>query len=162
MTFPPKMGSDILRLDLQTGQASVFMSTPFNETHPVPSPDGRWLAYTSNESGRDEIYVQSLLDDGGKWQISTDGGSRPAWTRGGREIIYQGADRKLVAVDIRLEPMFQAGTPNPLFDPRARVQNLQAWDVSADGERFLVNRAIETRGVEPITLVQNWPATLKK
>ncbi|MDZ4805974.1 MAG: protein kinase [Candidatus Eisenbacteria bacterium] len=162
VTFPPKMGSDILRLDLQTGQASVFMSTPFNETHPVPSPDGRWLAYTSNESGRDEIYVQSLLDDGGKWQISTDGGSRPAWTRGGREIIYQGADRKLVAVDIRLEPMFQAGTPNPLFDPRARVQNLQAWDVSADGERFLVNRAIETRGVEPITLVQNWPATLKK
>ena len=77
-------------------------------------------------------------------------------------MIYQGNDRKLVAVDIRLEPTFQAGTPNPLFDPRARVQNFQSWDISGDGERFLVNRAIETRGVEPITLVQNWPATLKK
>lgn len=65
-------------------------------------------------------------------------------------------------MDIRLAPTFQAGTPNPLFDPRARVQNVQAWDVSADGERFLVNRAIEARGVEPLTLVQNWPATLKK
>ncbi len=162
VTFAPKLGSDIMRVDLKTGQGSVFLSTPFNETHPVSSPDGRWLAYSSNESGRNEVYVQSLLDDGGKWQISTDGGSRPAWTRGGRELIYQGGDRKLLAVDIRLEPTFQAGTPNPLFDPRARVQPFQAWDVSADGERFLVNRAMETRNVEPITLVQNWPATLKK
>ena len=161
-TFPPKLGTDVMRLDLKTGQASVFLSTPFNETHPVPSPDGRWLAYTCNESGRNEVYVQSLLDDGGKWQISTDGGSRPAWTRGGRELIYQGNDRKLLAVDVRLEPTFEAGTPTPLFDPRARVQNFQAWDVSADGERFLVNRAMETRSVEPLTLVQGWAATLKK
>ncbi len=161
-TFPPKLGTDIVRVDLKTGAASVFLSTPFNETHPVPSPDGRWLAYSSNESGRNEVYVQSLLDDGGKWQISTDGGTRPAWTRGGRELIYQGSDRKLVAVDIRLEPTFQAGTPNPLFDPRARVMNFQSWDVSADGARFLVSRAMETRGVEPLTLVQNWAATLKK
>ncbi len=162
VTFAPKLGSDIVRVDLKTGQGSVFLSTPFNETNAAPSPDGRWLAYTSNESGRSEVYVQSLLDDGGKWQISTDGGSRPTWTRGGRELIYQGNDRKLVAVDIRLEPTFQAGTPNPLFDPRARAMNFQSWDVSADGERFLVNRAIETRGVEPLTLVQNWAATLKK
>jgi hypothetical protein len=65
-------------------------------------------------------------------------------------------------VDIRTEPSFEAGTPTPLFDPRARELPEQSWDVSADGERFLVSRAIETQGVEPITLIQNWPATLRK
>ncbi len=158
----PKQSWDILRLDLQSGKATDFISTPFLEWGPSPSPDGRWLAYASVESGRGEVYVQSLLDDGGKWQISTDGGGYMAWTRGGREIIYQGSDRKLMAVDIRLEPTFQAGTPKVLFDPRMRVSAGKEWDVMADGERFLVNRAIEVPGVEPITLVQNWPATLKK
>ena len=158
----PKQSWDILRLDLQSGKASDFVATPFVEWGPAPSPDGRWLAYASVESGRPEVYVQSLLDDGGKWQVSIEGGGYPAWTRGGREIIYQGIDRKLVAVDIRLEPTFQAGTPKVLFDPRIRASSAMEWDVTADGERFVVNRAIEVPGVEPITLIQNWPATLKK
>lgn len=159
----PKQGWDILRLDLRTGQASVFLATPFSEQMPSPSPDARWLAYSSNESGRAEVYVQSLVDDGGKWQISTDGGIYPEWTRGGNEIVYQGIDNKLVAVDVRLRPAFEAGTPKLLFDPRLRT-TLQGrpWDVTADGERFLVNRALEAPGVEPITLVQNWAATLEK
>ena len=158
----PKQTWDILRLDLQSGKTTDFISTPFVEIAPSPSPDGRWLAYSSNESGRFEVYVQSLLDDGGKWQVSTDGGPYAVWTRGGRELVYQGPERKLLAVDIRLEPTFQAGTPKVLFDPGLRVSLAREWDVSPDGERFLVNRAIEAAGVEPLTLVQNWRATLRK
>jgi len=162
MSNQPRQGYDILRLDLATGEATDFISTPFVEWGPSPSPDGRWLAYASTESGRGELYAQSLLDDGGKWQVSIEGGGWSKWTRGGRELVYQAANRKLMAVDIRLEPTFQAGTPRELFDPRMRVSAAMEWDVSADGERFVVNRAIEAPGVEPLTLVQNWPATLKK
>lgn len=158
----PKQSWDIVRLDLASGKATDFVATPFVEWGPAPSPDGRWLAYASVESGRPEVYVQSLLDDGGKWQVSIEGGGYPAWTRGGREIVYQGIDRRLMAVDIRLAPAFEAGTPRVLFDPRMRSGAAMHWDVTADGERFIVNRAIEAPGVEAFTLVQNWPATLKK
>jgi len=155
-------GWDVLRVSLPDGKASVFLSTPFIELNPAVSPDGRWLAYSSNESGRMEVYVQSLIDDGGKWQISTDGGSFPSWTRGGREIVFQSADNRLVAVEVRLAPTFLAGTPQPLFDPRIRT-NAQGrmWDVSADGERFLVVRSLDAPDVEPLTLVQNWAAALE-
>jgi len=155
-------GWDILRVSLTDGKSSVFLSTPFVELNPAASPDGRWLAYSSNESGRMEVYVQSLLDDGGKWQISTEGGSYSTWTRGGREIVFQSADNRFVAVDVRLAPTFLAGTPQPLFDPRIRT-NAQGrmWDVSADGERFLVVRSLDAPEVEPLTLVQNWAAAIE-
>ena len=155
--------SDLFRLNLSDGKASLFLGTPFAEVHPAPSPDGRWLAYASDESGRMEVYVQSLSDDGGKWQISTDGGTFPLWTRGGREIVFQGRDNRLIAVDIRLDPGFSAGTQKPLFDPRMRTDiPPRMWDVSADGERFLVVRPLDAPDVEPLTLVQNWTSVLAK
>jgi len=158
-----RQGADIFKLSLPDGKASLFLGTPFLEGFPRPSPDGRWLAYVSDESGRREVYVRSVSDDGGKWQISTDGGSFPAWTRGGREIVFQGLDNKLVAVDIRLEPAFSAGMPHVLFDPKLRAGTpSNMWDVSADGERFLVTRSLNSSEVEPLTLVQNWPAALGK
>jgi eukaryotic-like serine/threonine-protein kinase len=158
-----RQGSDIFRLNLKDGKASLFLGTPFFEGNPVPSPDGRWLVYVSDESGRREVYVQSLSDDGGKWQISTEGGLFPSWTRGGREIVFQGLDNRLLAVDIRLEPTFSAGMPHVLFDPRLRTGvPARMWDVSADGERFLVERSLVPVDVEPLTLVQNWVAALGK
>jgi len=158
-----RQGADIFKLSLPDGKASLFLGTPFSEGFPRPSPDGRWLAYVSDESGRREVYVRSLSDDGGKWQISTDGGSFPAWTRGGCEIVFQGLDNKLVAVDIRLEPAFSAGMPHVLFDPKLRTgAPTNMWDVSADGERFLVTRSLNSPEVEPLTLVQNWVRALGK
>ncbi len=155
--------SDIFRLNLSDGKASLFLGTPFPEVQPAPSPDGRWLAYASDESGRLEVYVQSLADDGGKWQISTDGGNFPMWTRGGREIVFQGRDNRLIAVDIRPDPAFSAGVPRPLFDPRMRTDiPPRMWDVTADGERFLVVRPLDAPDVEPLTLVQNWQSALEK
>jgi len=121
------------------------------------------MAYTSNESGNYEVYVQSFPAGGGKWQISTDGGTFPLWTRGGREIVFQGRDNRLIAVDIRIDPAFSAGTQKPLFDPRMRTDiPPRMWDVSADGERFLVVRPLDAPDVEPLTLVQNWTSGLPK
>ncbi len=160
--IPGKQSVDIFRVTLSDGKPSLFLGTPFAEIHPAPSPDGKWLAYASEESGRMEVYVQSLADDGGKWQISTDGGTYPTWTRGGREIVYLGRDSKIVAVEIQLSPAFSAGVPAVLFDPQLRSGPGRMWDVSADGERFLVNRLLEAPEVEPLTLVQNWASLLTK
>ena len=115
-----KPSRDIFRVALPGGQGEVFLETPFDEFQPVPSPDNRWLAYVSDETGRQEVYVQSLSGDGGKWQISTDGGTLPLWSRKGHEIIFQGRDGRLIAVDVVTSPAFSAGIPTPLFDPRMR------------------------------------------
>ena len=159
---PGKPSWDILRMTLPDGKASAFLGTSFSEILPAASPDGRWLTYVCDESGRQEVYVQSLTDDGGKWQISTDGGSYPTWTRGGREIVFQGRDNRFFAVEIRVAPAFSAGVPELLFDPQLRGGIARMWDVSADGERFLVNRLLDAPEVEPFTLVQNWANTLQK
>jgi TolB protein len=153
---------DILRLTLRDASASAYLSAPYAEMHPAPSPDGRWLAYVSDQSTRQEVYVTSLGSDGGRWQISTDGGLFPTWTRGGREIIFQGLDSKLVAVDVQLAPVFSAGVLKVLFDPRIRTSIPgRKWDVTADGERFLVNRSFDSGTVAPLTLVQNWATALQ-
>ena len=161
--IPGKQSWDIFRMSLPDGKADLFLGTPNAEVLPAASPDGKWLAYVSDESGRSEVYVQSLAADGGKWQISRDGGAVPAWTRGGREIVFQGRDNKFIAVEIRVSPAFAAGVPVTLFDPQVRT-NIpgRAWDVTPDGERFLVNRLLEAPEVEPLTLVQSWASALPK
>jgi Tol biopolymer transport system component len=157
-----KTSWDISRVDLETQEAKIFLQTPFRELGPSPSPDGRGLLYSSDESGRDELYVQSLGDDGGKWQISTDGGGWGEWTRDGREIVYRGGDGMLMAVDVSLEPTFAAGIPEALFDPRERDAVGQQYDVTPDGLRFLVNQPLEQPVVEPLILVQNWARELER
>jgi hypothetical protein len=108
------------------------------------------------------VYVQSLGDDGGKWQISTDGGRFANWTRDGREIVFLAADGQLTAVEVTLEPTFSARIPKTLFDPRARDVAGPQYDVTPDGRRFLVNQPIEQAVVEPLTLVQNWTSELER
>ena len=157
-----KTGLDISILNLADGKMRVFIQTPFNETAPALSDDGSLLAYHSNESGRTEIYAQSLRDDGGKWQISTDGGVRPTWSRGDREILFLSPDDKLMVADIERTPELVASVPRLLMDPRIRPGNGMQYAISPDGNRILVNRAIEQRVVEPVTLVQNWTELLEK
>jgi hypothetical protein len=157
-----KTSYDIYRLDLESREVEIFLQTPFAEGAPAVSPDGRWLLYQSYESGRDEVYVQSLEDDGGKWQISTDGGLWAQWTRGGREIIFSTADDgTLMAVEVTLEPTFSAGVPQALFDARVGLGG-QRYDVTPDGNRFLVSQPMEQPGEEPLTLVQNWTRELER
>jgi Tol biopolymer transport system component len=157
-----KTGWDISILDVATGKTRVFLETPFAELAPALSADGRLVAYFSNESGQNEIYVQSLGSDGGKWQISTAGGSRPRWNRESDQLVFQSPDDKLMVVDVKVKPVFTASVPRLLFDPKIRQLNGTQFALAPDGKRILVNRALEQPVVTPVTLVQNWTQGLGK
>jgi len=143
-------------------KATRFLQTPFSEVLGRFSPDGRWIAYHSNESGKEEVYVVPFPGPGGKWQISTSGGRAPAWTRGGREIVYQAPGDEIMAVEVRSAPTFQAGIPRALFKTNLRLPPGRQFDVTPDGERFLINLRSGDQASDPVTLVQNWAAERKR
>jgi Tol biopolymer transport system component/predicted Ser/Thr protein kinase len=160
----PKTGNDIW-VQPMTGSpgdrkpAPVFQ-TDFQESYNKISPDGRWLAYQSDESKRAEIYVVGFPGLNGKWQVSVDGGRIPVWGRDGRELYFVGANNKLMAVEIKPGTQFQAGVPKPLFDVQLGPSSPN-YDVSAEG-RFLVATPMEQGTAVPMTVVLNWQALLKK
>jgi hypothetical protein len=143
-------------------KTSVFLSTPAAEVNGRFSPDGRWIAYQSDESGTVEVYVRPFSGHGGKWQISTAGGTQPVWNRNGKEIFYVSADNKLMAVDVKADSGFEAGTPRALFDVHLKSVNGWKYDIFPDGQRFLANVVIGEVKTNPITLVLNWAAEIKK
>jgi len=127
------------------------------------SPDGRWLAYTSLESGRWEVYVAAFPGPGGRWQVSTAGGHDPRWRRDGKELFYISDDRRIMSVEIKSDTTFEAGVPKPLFETTiAGLAPLSLYDVSADGQRFLIVTPVGAQAASPLTLVVNWAADLKK
>jgi Tol biopolymer transport system component len=124
------------------------------------SPDGRWLTYDVDESGRDEVYVVSFPEGRGKVQISNNGGVSPKWSRGGKEILYNDFDGNVMSVDIDSSRGIQAGTPKRLFHlPEGAGFG---WDSTADGERFLVNVPVVKSSSAPLNVIFNWSADLKK
>jgi len=148
-----------------------FARTPFNNSEGQFSHDGRWVAYVSDESGRDEIYVRTFplnsaevsSDDEGKWIISTAGGREPRWSGDGKTLYYIATDGQLMAVQITANQAFRAGAPKALFQtpPSLGATFSQSWSVTADGKRFLF-LAIAEQGQAPFNVVLNWPAALKK
>jgi len=149
----------------QVRKAQPFLRTRFDEAVPRFSPDGRWLAYVSNESGRNEIYVQPYPGPGGKWQISTESGREPVWNRNGREVFYRSGD-KMMAVEITTQPSFIMGKPRMLFEGRYRPTPATSpnYDVSPDGQRFLMLKPVEQEQAAPtqINVVLNWFEELKR
>jgi Tol biopolymer transport system component len=145
-----------------------FLKTEFYERHAQFSPDGRWMAYTSNESGSYQIYVQSFPVGRGKWQVSTAGGGQPRWRRDGKELFYLTEDGKLMAVSVKAGATFEAGTPALLFQTKTYGMAIispafgQQYDVTPDGQRFLINEDLSELTAAPITVVLNWTAGLKK
>jgi len=166
-TDVPKSRFDLWVLPL-TGDRKPypFLQTEFNESHSQFSPDGRFVAYVSDESGRAEVYVQSFPASGGKWQISTSGGDQPQWRRDGKELFYIAADKTLVAVPIESRDSFELGSPLTLFMTRVPSGSLTSdrnnYVVSADGKRFLINSLVDEGNKQPITFVVNWSAGLKR
>ena len=145
-------------------EAQPFLQTPFRERAAHISPDGHWLVYYSDESGRSEIYVQPFPGPGGKRQISTEGGSSPVWTRDGRELFYRNGN-KMMAVDIQLQPTFNAGKPRLLFEISASflTNPVGAFDVTPDGQRFLMVRLSDQElPATQLTVVLNWFSELKR
>jgi len=150
----------VLSLDGEKKIASTI-KTEFNEWLGTFSPDGRWLAYQSDESGRYEIYVRPSLGGGAKWQISTGGGEAPSWKGDGKELYFK-ANGKLMAVDLKSSGgTFEVGIPHPLFDLDPRT-NTEYLDVSQDGQQFIIRVENNVQGVAPMQVVTNLPVELKK
>ena len=148
----------------QARKAQPFLRTPFNQGGSRFSPDGHWLAYISDESGRYEVYVQSYPGPGGKWQISTEGGTEPAWNPNGRELFYRSGD-KMMAVEVTTQPSFAVGKPRVLFTGEYVLASVPVsnYDVSPDGQRFLMVKPSEqTSSLTQIVVVQNWFEELKQ
>lgn len=141
-----------------------YLESEFDENDSQIDPEGKWLAYTSNESGRPEVYVQSFPSPGNKVQISTDGGVTPKWRKDGKELFYVSPDKKIMSVAINTDPTFEAGVPKALFQTQiaSNIESRNHYVVTADGQRFLINTPLKSIASSPINVVVNWTATLKK
>ena len=159
----PTTTNDIWVLRLSDRKAEPFLKTGFSEAAVRFSPDGRRVAYTSDEAGRNEIYVQPFPGPGGKWQISTEGGTEAIWNPNGRELFYRNGNR-MMAVDIMTQPGFAAGKPKLLFEgPYVPGPTPTAnFDVSQDGQRFLMLKASQQQAITQIHVVLNWFEELKR
>ncbi|HVG36380.1 MAG TPA: hypothetical protein VNA10_01475, partial [Thermoplasmata archaeon] len=135
-----------------------FLATQFDELSPQFSPDGRWVLYRSDESGRPELYVAPFPGPGSKWQISAGGALGGDWLQGGKEITYLTLDLKQVSVEVKADSGFETGVPRVLFN----ASNATSLRSDPSGDRELMTVLPETAQNTPITLVSNWPATLKK
>jgi eukaryotic-like serine/threonine-protein kinase len=147
--------------------AERLVETSFNVNNGVISPDGRWLAYESNPSGQDEVFVRPFPDIGaGQWQVSTSGGEKPLWSRDGSELFYMNLDGALMSVSVQTGDVWTAGAQKQLIEAKYFSNSpLRTYDVSADGQRFLmIKPSQESRASDPATMivVQNWDQELKR
>ncbi len=146
---------------VKPGEPIPFLRTPFRERWPAFSPDGHWIAYDSNESGRREVYVRPFPGPGGKWQISTTGGTMPTWAENGRELFYRTADSRIMVVTYSVEgDSFRAGRPR-LWSEGQFTDRGTNWNFALhpDGKRFAVLKAAEDTEAPDVThvnLVTNW------
>jgi hypothetical protein len=144
----------------------VLLDSPSREGYPAISSDGRWIAYTSDETGRNEVYIQSFPNLGGKWPVSTEGGEQPIWSPGdGRELFYHNGEA-MMAVTIETKPSLTPGKPTKLFEDPYVFGRGRDYDVSLDGQRFLmIKEGEEKEGTSARTeliLVEDWFEELKR
>jgi serine/threonine-protein kinase len=159
----PSGSYDIWVLHVADRKAEPFLKTSFIESAPQFSPDGHWLAYISNESGRYEVYVQPYPGPGGKYLISTEGGTEPMWNPKGGELFYRDGD-KMMAVEIATQPTFSAGKPKVLFERDYMPTNgtIPFYGVTSDGQRFvMVKDNDQSAPITQINVVLNWFEELK-
>lgn len=152
-------GSDIWVVNVASRQARAWLATPFVESRARVSPDGRWVAYISNESGSTEVYLRSI-SGGLPYRISTGGGSSPAWTRGGSEIVFVTGDNSIAAVEVSLQ------APEPVISVERRLftvaRQIGEFEVTPDGERFLVGTIDRSIRDEPVQILLNWQQALSR
>lgn len=160
---PEVLGNDILLLDVASRRITPFLFSRANECHPEISPDGRWIAYASTESGGEalEIRVRPLPGPGGSWTVSSEGGREPLWAPAEKKLYFRSLDgQQIWEVDYRTDGGFSTGKPRLLFETQGTLIGgmIRCWDLSADGRRFLMVK-LEERSSRPVTsmvLVQNW------
>lgn len=156
---------NIDRASLDSGGGPLpFVKTSTFEGLPGFSPDGRWVVYTSTESGRAQVYAQPFEEGAQRHQVSTDGGFDPVWSPGGREIFYR-RGAAMISVEVQTEPVFRASTPRVLFEGDFLDHDLpwkRDWDVSPDGKRFLMVQSEEEPVYAKVKIVLNWFEELKR
>jgi serine/threonine-protein kinase len=155
-------GADIwmVRLDGER-RAQPFLKTSFNESSPVFSPDGRWVAYVSDESGMEQVYAVRSADGGGKVQLSTDGGTDPVWAASGRELFYRNGDR-ILSVGIESKATLGVGKAQQLFSMAMVHRESPTYAVTRDGQHFLMVKESETEAARQLNVVVNWFEDLKR
>jgi Tol biopolymer transport system component len=163
-------GSDLWVLPMQGERKPVpYLATKFNEAQGQFSPDGHWVSYTSNESGIPEVYVQPFPNSsGGKWPVSNGGGNQARWRRDGKELFYFTPDNTLMAVSVTTTGgTFQPGVPKALFHAAVLggtgggPTTSWRWDISPDGQRFLINTTLDEATSSPVTVMLNWQSAMK-
>jgi hypothetical protein len=146
-------------LPVSGGEPVQFLNGKGSENSGQISPDGKWVAYASDESGAWEIYVTSFPGAAGKWQVSRGGGTEPRWRGDGKELFYIAPNGMLTAVPVDAQSVFATGPPTPLFQIRGRAPisstDVFTYDVAKDGKRFLVNRYVKPEHVPPLTVLLN-------
>lgn len=153
--------NDLMLLSMKGERRVVpYLQTQFTESHGRFSPDGRWVAYTSDASGKPDIYVRSFPSGNGLWQISTAGGDSAQWSSDGKELFYMAPDRNLMVVPVNTRGTFSYGEPKALFTTKVPLTGLigyrNSFLVSNDGQRFMISRLTDERYLQPLTLVLNW------
>ena len=153
----PDTGLDVWALSIDSGEARPLLRTEFAEAAAVLSPDGNYMAFSSNESGREEVYVRAYPGNEGRWQISTDAGSEPMWSRDGKELFYR-AGTSLMVVDVVTEPRFEPAKPRVAFEaPYDQAGSLYAnYDVRPDGRNFVMIRSEQDAAASRIHVVLHW------
>ncbi|HEY3171970.1 MAG TPA: protein kinase, partial [Thermoanaerobaculia bacterium] len=160
-TFGGSSTWDIWVAPTDGGKPFALLASKFTEAQGQVSPDGRWIAYASDESGRFEIYVTQFPQKRGRWQISTGGGSQPCWRGDGRELFYLGPEQALMSVAVRPGDAFEASVPVPLFTANFPPVVPAYWGNYAatnDGQRFLISELLPEATTTPINVVLNWTA----
>jgi eukaryotic-like serine/threonine-protein kinase len=156
-------GADVWFVTIPELRAAQFLKAASTSKNGRFSPDGKWVAYSSNESGRWEIYVTSFPEAHGKWQVSNAGGDQAKWRGDGKELFYLSPDGKIMAVAVKTGANFDAGSPTVLFqaNPREMLATSErfSYDVSQDGQKFLINTQLKT-AMTPMSVVLNWTAKL--
>ena len=148
-------------LDLGSGQTRLLREGRFDDSRAVPSPDGRWLAFVSNESGRPEVYVAPFPGLGRTWPVSTGGGRYPVWRADGRELVYASLDGRFVAVPARAEgDTFHLGAPDELFRSAPPTRDYRDWGMSPDGQLFAIASSGVLEADNELRLIVDWPALL--
>ena len=146
--------------------AKPLLQTKWTVRNAQLSPDGRWLAYASNETGSMEVYVSSFLNGNGKWQVSSGGGHEPRWRQDGKELFYLSADGTMMAVALTTGASFKAASPVALFQSHrpqpVSSQDDFSYDVSSDGQRFLIATKVVEANAAPLSILLNWASLMEK
>jgi len=149
-------GNEIWLYDLDSGEIRPLQPGEAKQNLPTFSPDGKFLAYTSRETGRSEVFLRELATDGRAWQVSLEGGDGARWRADGRELFFLGADGFLHAVDVALGDDVTLGRPTPLFRARIRLEAGYNYDVAPDGQSFVITSWIEEEAPRAMSLTLNW------